>query len=102
PQVARHYDSFAASVKNTGCLDEGRLALETWGLRRIFALLPVAWRAFRRGKLPIPYRQRKRPGAEKIRRIFAKAQRTPSGRPPSSPDACHGGAARSSIRPPSR
>jgi hypothetical protein len=65
-------------VKKTGWLDEGRLALETWGMGRIFALLPVAWRAFRRGKLPIPYRHPKRPGAEQIQRIFEKAERRPS------------------------
>lgn len=78
PQVARHYDSFAASVKKTGWLDEGRLALETWGMGRIFDLLPVAWRALRRGKLPIPYLHRKRPGAERISEIFKKAERRPS------------------------
>jgi succinate dehydrogenase / fumarate reductase iron-sulfur subunit len=78
PQVARHYDSFAGSVKRTGWLDEGRLALETWGVGRMFNLLPVAWRAFRRGKLPIPYRHPKRPGAEQISRIFEKTERRPS------------------------
>ena len=78
PQVARHYDSFAASVKKSGWLDEGRLALETWGVGRIRDLLPVAWRAFRRGKLPVPYRHRKRPGAEQIGRIFEKAERRSS------------------------
>jgi succinate dehydrogenase / fumarate reductase iron-sulfur subunit len=78
PQVARHYDSFAASVKKTGWLDEGRLALETWGMGRIFDLLPVAWRALRRGKLPIPYRHPKRPGAEQISRIFEKVERKSS------------------------
>jgi succinate dehydrogenase / fumarate reductase, iron-sulfur subunit len=78
PQVARHYDSFAASVKKTGWLDEGRLALETSGMGRIFDLLPVAWRALRRGKLPIPYRHPKRPGAEQISRIFEKVERKPS------------------------
>ena len=74
PQVARHYDSFAASVRKSGWLDEGRLALETWGVRRIFDLLPIAWRAFRRGKLPVPYRHPKRKGAERIARIFEKVQ----------------------------
>ena len=75
PQVARHYESFAASVKKSGWLDEGRLALETWGVGRIFGLLPVAWRAFQRGKLPIPYRHPKRAGAERIGRIFEKVER---------------------------
>jgi len=51
------------------------LALETWGVRRIFDLLPVAWRALRRGKLPTPYRHPKRPGAERISRIFEKVER---------------------------
>lgn len=78
PQVARHYDSFATSVKRTGWLDEGRLAVETWGVGRILDLLPIAWRAFRRGKLPIPYRHPKRSGAEWISRIFEKVARRPS------------------------
>lgn len=78
PQVARHYDSFAASVKKSGWLDEGRLALETWGVGRIFDLLPMAWRAFLRGKLPIPYHHPKRPGAERITRIFEKVERRKS------------------------
>lgn len=77
PQVARHYDSFAASVKQSGWLDEGRLALETWGLARLLNLLPMAWRAFRRGKLPFPYRHPRRPGAEQIARIFDKAEKKP-------------------------
>ncbi|MBI2461087.1 MAG: hypothetical protein HYV61_06285 [Candidatus Rokubacteria bacterium] len=75
PQVARHYDSFAASVRQSGWLDEGRLALETWGLGRLGELLPMAWRALRRGKLPVPYLHRKRPGAEWIRRIFDKVEK---------------------------
>jgi hypothetical protein len=73
--VARHHDSFTASVKKSGWLDEGRLALETWGVGRALDLLPVAWRAFRRGKLPIPYRHAKRPGAERINKIFEKVER---------------------------
>jgi hypothetical protein len=75
PQVARHYDSFAGSVRRSGWLDEGRLALETWGIRRALDLLTVAWRALRRGKLPIPYRHPKRPGAERIGKIFEKVER---------------------------
>jgi succinate dehydrogenase / fumarate reductase iron-sulfur subunit len=75
PQVARHYDSFASSVRKSGWLDEGRLALETWGIGRALDLLPVAWRALRRGKLPIPYRHHKRPGAERIDKIFEKVER---------------------------
>lgn len=77
PQVARHYDSFAASVRQSGWLDEGRLALETWGLARLGDLLGTAWRAFRRGKLPLPYLHRRRPGAERIARIFDKVERKP-------------------------
>ncbi len=75
PQVARHHDSFTASVKKSGWLDEGRLALETWGMGRVLELLPVAWRALKRGKLPIPYLHPRRPGAERIGRIFEKVER---------------------------
>lgn len=77
PQVARHYESFAASVKRSGWLDEGRLAVETEGWTNIpglMKLLPTAARALRRGKAPLPYIHSKRPGAERIRRIFDKAE----------------------------
>lgn len=77
PRVARHHASFAASVKSSGWLDEGRLAIEQEGLTNIPGLLnlaPTALRALRRGKAPIPYLHAKRPGAERIRRIFEKVE----------------------------
>ena len=77
--IARHHDSFAASVKSSGWLDEGRIAVESVGWTNIpglFKLLQVGFRAVRRGKAPVPYLHKKRPGAEHIKRIFEKVERT--------------------------
>jgi succinate dehydrogenase / fumarate reductase iron-sulfur subunit len=77
-KVARHHASFAASVKESGWLDEGRLAIESEGLTNIpglMRLLPTAAKALARGKAPIPYLHPKRPGAERIKKIFEKAER---------------------------
>ncbi|MGH7773628.1 MAG: succinate dehydrogenase/fumarate reductase iron-sulfur subunit [Candidatus Binatia bacterium] len=76
-KVARHHKSFAASVKESGWLDEGRLAVESEGLTNIsglMKLLPTAAKALVRGKAPIPYLHAKRPGADKIKRIFEKGE----------------------------
>jgi succinate dehydrogenase / fumarate reductase iron-sulfur subunit len=76
-KVARHHLSFAASVKESGWLDEGRLAVESEGLTNVkglMKLLPTAAKAFARGKAPIPYLHSKRPGADKIKKIFEKAE----------------------------
>src|SRR5262245_10740640 len=77
PKVRRHYDSFVNSVKKSGWLDEGRLAIESEGLlnvRGLLKLLPTAARAMVRNKAPIPYLHHSRPGAEAIRRIVNKAK----------------------------
>lgn len=79
PKVARHHESFARSVKESGWLDEGRLAVESEGLtnlKGLAALLPTAIKALVRGKAPLPYVHRKRPGADQIKRIFDKAEET--------------------------
>jgi succinate dehydrogenase / fumarate reductase iron-sulfur subunit len=76
-KVARHHQSFAASVKESGWLDEGRLAIESEGLTNIpglMKLLPTAAKALVRGKAPIPYLHSKRPGADQIKRIFEKGE----------------------------
>jgi succinate dehydrogenase / fumarate reductase iron-sulfur subunit len=76
-KVARHHASFAASVKESGWVDEGRLAVESEGLTNIpglMKLLPTAAKALMRGKAPIPYMHAKRPGADKIKRIFEKGE----------------------------
>ena len=77
PTIKNHYRSFAASVKAHGWLDEARLAIETeGGLRNVVAQLkqlPLAFKAFRRGKMPKPYfLHKKRKGADRIKRIFEK------------------------------
>jgi succinate dehydrogenase / fumarate reductase iron-sulfur subunit len=76
-KVARHHKSFAASVKESGWLDEGRLAVESEGftnVKGLMKLLPTAAKALARGKAPIPYLHAKRPGADKIKKIFEKAE----------------------------
>src|SRR5919108_2015745 len=73
--VARHHQSFAASVKESGWLDEGRLAIESEGLtnlKGLMKLLPTAAKALARGKAPIPYMHSKLPDADKIKKIFEK------------------------------
>jgi succinate dehydrogenase / fumarate reductase iron-sulfur subunit len=75
--VARHHKSFAASVKESGWVDEGRLAVESEGLTNVkglMKLLPTAAKALTRGKAPIPYMHAKRPDADKIKKIFEKAE----------------------------
>ena len=74
-KVARHHASFINSVKQTGWLDERKLAMETEGLTNVtglMKLLPTAVRALRRGKMP--GRHEKRPGADQIKRILEKAE----------------------------
>ena len=76
-KVARHHKSFAASVKASGWVDEGRLAIESEGLTNIpglMNLLPTAFKAMVRGKAPMPYMHPKRPGADRIKRIFEKGE----------------------------
>ena len=74
--VRNHYKSFAASVKADGWLDEARLAIETEGFTNIkgqLKQLPLAIKAFKRGKRPMPYfLHKKREGADKIKGIFKK------------------------------
>jgi heterodisulfide reductase subunit C len=78
--VANHYKSFAASVRAHGWLDEGRLAIETEGLtnvRGLMKLLPFAIKAGMKGKRPLPYfLHPKRSGADRIKRIFDKWERS--------------------------
>jgi heterodisulfide reductase subunit C len=76
-KVARHHHSFAASVKKSGWVDEGRLAIESEGLTNftgLMRLLPIAAKAMVRGKAPIPFLHHKRPGHEQITRIIEKAE----------------------------
>lgn len=77
PKVARHYDSFVNSLKKSGWLDEGRLAIETEGygnVKGLLNLLPTAMKAMKRGKAPMPFMHPKRPGAEHITKIIKKVE----------------------------
>ncbi len=80
PKVRNHYRSFAASVKADGWLDEARLAIETEGLSNVkgqLKQLPLALKALQRGKRPMPYiLHKKRPGADKIKDIFEKWEKS--------------------------
>ena len=74
----RYHESFTSSVKHSGWVDEARLAIEAIGLFNVVGLLkllPTAIRAMRRGKAPVPYLHKKRPGAANIRRIIERAER---------------------------
>ncbi|MGQ4809731.1 hypothetical protein NKDENANG_03156 [Candidatus Entotheonellaceae bacterium PAL068K] len=77
PRVERHHQSFVDSVKESGHLNEGKIAIDTEGVtnvRGLLSLMPTAMRAFRRGKLPNPLTHKKRSGAENIKRIFEKVE----------------------------
>jgi succinate dehydrogenase / fumarate reductase iron-sulfur subunit len=77
PRAAKHHYSFANSVKKSGWIDEGRVAMESEGLTNIkglMKLVPTAVRAVRRGKSLIPYWHHKSPGAGQVRRIIEKAE----------------------------
>lgn len=72
PKVARHYDSFAKSVKESGWLDEFKITLDTEGILGSLRLAPIALKALTRGKVAVIHP--KRSGAEHIRRIFEKVE----------------------------
>jgi succinate dehydrogenase / fumarate reductase iron-sulfur subunit len=79
PRVRRHNDSFAASVRSSGWLDEARLAVETEGFFNpggLIKLLPTAMRAMLKRKAPMPFIHHKRPGSGHIKRIFKKWEAT--------------------------
>lgn len=77
---ARHVASFAHSVSHTGWLDESRLAIDSWGmfnLPKLIAAIPVGLRALIRGKFPLPAPfHKKRPGAEHVKNIFKRLEKT--------------------------
>ncbi len=73
---ARHAESLSNSVKRSGWLDEKRLIVESYGFRNVGALLgliPTALRSLLARKMP-PLFHHKRPGADKIKRIFEKLE----------------------------
>jgi succinate dehydrogenase / fumarate reductase, iron-sulfur subunit len=77
PKVARHHQSFAASVRRSGWVDEGRLVLETEGMTNVkglIKLLPTVAKAMMRGKAPLPFVHSKRPGTDQIARIIRRAE----------------------------
>ncbi len=73
PQVARHYDGMANSVRESGWLDERRLGLETVGVLGSLKYAGTAVKLLRRGKMTIKPHE-KRPGADQIRAIMERAE----------------------------
>ncbi|MBI3743831.1 MAG: succinate dehydrogenase/fumarate reductase iron-sulfur subunit [Chloroflexi bacterium] len=73
---ARHSDSFARSVKESGWLDELRIVPESFGLDDIgpqVQMIPTALRAIVKRKMP-PVIHHKRPGHEHVKRIFKELE----------------------------
>ena len=78
---ARHAEGFASIVKRYGTLDETQLVIKTFGvlnpivalknIKALFGLLPVAYRALRKNKLP-PVFHHKIAGVSYIKNIFKK------------------------------
>ena len=78
--LERHYDAFEESISRKGWLDERSVALQTYGglIRGGLHTLPLGLRALRKGKATIkPHR--KRPGADHIRKIFDRYNRSNAG-----------------------
>jgi len=73
PQAARHYDSFEASVKESGWLDERKLAMDTEGLFGSLKFAGTALKMLKRGKLTLK-RHKPRPGADQIGQIIDKVE----------------------------
>ncbi len=69
-RMARHYDSFAKSIKNSGWLNEARLTLESEGILGMGKWIPMGLKALPRGKAPLLHH--KRPDSQAIRKIFEK------------------------------
>lgn len=75
---ARHAEAFAKSVEHSGWLDETQLVVNTYGktnFKELVKLIPVGFRSLRAGKVP-PLIHKPRPGAENVRRIFEKVDRS--------------------------
>ncbi len=73
---SRHSAAFEESVKESGWLDEGKLALDSVGtLQEKLAMVPVGLRAMFRGKMPPtgPLHS-PRPGVEHVRRIIEELE----------------------------
>jgi len=72
----RHSKVFSESVSESGWLDEGRLALDSFGkVSDKMAMVPVGLRAMFKGKMPKtgPFHY-KRPGSEHVQRLFEELE----------------------------
>jgi len=78
----RHSDSFAKSVKNSGWLNETKLAVDSYGgifnVKEMLRLTPTAIRATRKGKskpwLALGIGHHSRPKAKNVKKIFEKLE----------------------------
>ncbi len=78
---ARHMDSLAKSVRESGWLDELKLTIETLGwfnIKELLSFLPTGLRALRANKMP-PILHHSRPGADQVKRIFDKVESSTQG-----------------------
>ncbi len=72
----RHSQSLAESVKESGWLDEAKLAMDSYGaLGDKMKLVPIGVRSLLKGKMPKtgPFHH-KRPGADHVERIFEELE----------------------------
>lgn len=75
---ARHMESLAKSVRETGWLDELKLTIESFGwfnVKELLSMLPTGLRALRANKMP-PIIHHSRPGADEVKRIFDRVERS--------------------------
>jgi succinate dehydrogenase / fumarate reductase iron-sulfur subunit len=70
---SEHAQAFYDDVKDTGRLDEGKLAFQTEGLKAAFRI-PIAYRLVRAGKLAPLEKAEPIPEIEKVRTIMAAAK----------------------------
>lgn len=72
----RHSRTFADSVKDTGWLDEGRIAMDSMGgIGEKLSMVPVGLRALIKGKMPpMGPMHYHRPGSEHVKEIFEELE----------------------------
>ncbi|MDH4229795.1 MAG: succinate dehydrogenase iron-sulfur subunit [Nitrospirota bacterium] len=68
---SRHITDFLSIVRQEGRLNEGRMPMQMKGFNpfKLLPVLPLAWRMWRKGKLPLPWHW-PIPGVSQVRRIM--------------------------------
>ncbi|MBI2165111.1 MAG: succinate dehydrogenase iron-sulfur subunit [Chloroflexi bacterium] len=78
---SRHTEAFEEIVEHSGRLDELRLAIKTFGMMNVPAMLglaPVGLRALMRGKMP-PIFHKPIPNAQAVQKLFKKVEEAQKG-----------------------